>query len=114
MIPQAQFLGDLGIEARLDSLLAGASQQEQADLITGFNRLIGGQPVRAARDGKPLDLSRPSNSGEGLSDGDLAAEAPGSAVQEGMGQTYKVMAITGKGMPTPFPFVSDPEKDISR
>ena len=110
-IPQAQFLGGLGIEARLDALLAGASETEQTSLITGFNRLIGGQ-----------EQTSTSSDQSGLTEGQQSADLASGALQiegssqykgpdeqdvsqqDGMGYTYKVMAITGSKHPVPPPF----------
>lgn len=41
LTPPVQFLGNLGIKAMLESLLAGVSQQEQAVLSTDCSCLIG-------------------------------------------------------------------------
>ncbi len=119
-IPQAQFLGGLGIEARLDALLERATMEEQTSLINGFNRLVGSQ-----EEALPQGLSsssRPSDSRSGNLDRTIEGneeqeqslpevdqvqgiEGKGpSLLEEGMGLSYKVMAITSAGTPPPVPF----------
>ena len=42
-IPQAHFLVGMGIEARLDALVQSTTDvEQQAALIHGYNRLVGG------------------------------------------------------------------------
>jgi SAM-dependent MidA family methyltransferase len=140
-IPQAHFLAGLGIEARLDSLTAVAIPSQQESLISGFNRLIGGD--EASNSTLPREIvSTPSdhnegvpaatvigNGGEGgngqgnplklggdrrdvLDSGELslaerfkyAPRPPSLLDDEGMGYTYKVLAITGREHTSPIPF----------
>lgn len=118
-IPQAQFLGGLGIEARLEALLQGASQAEQATLINGFNRLIGGQEKAAQAQIAPSlsgeissqkEESTQASSSDTKTANDQAvveqmAEGRGGVEEEGMGFAYKVMAISQAGQPHPIPFL---------
>ena len=117
-IPQAQFLGGLGIEARLDALLERATTEEQTELITGFNRLVGGQEEPAlqsdSREGashlqegtsaasEETGIQDPSSAEARFDQG--SQERSSERREEGMGLTYKVMAMTSVDTPPPVPF----------
>ena len=116
-IPQAHFLGGLGIEARLDALLEKATVEEQTSLITGFNRLVGGQehsllanqavPISEQEQEAKENSSHANAESEGQQAGGLAEglEANDNTIEEeGMGFTYKVMALTSAGVAPPVPF----------
>ena len=48
-IPQAQFLAGLGARERLQALLGAAQSDEEAEqLISGFERLVGGASTAGA------------------------------------------------------------------
>lgn len=70
-IPQAHFLAGLGIEARLDSLTSAASPSQQEALISGFNRLLGGNeaPLQPAAP-TPTDQESREGTAESLEAGD--------------------------------------------
>lgn len=75
-ISQAQLLLSLGIEARLEALLQGASEQQGEALTAGFARLVG--------------------SGEGAA----------TPAEEGMGQSYRALCIAPQNEEPPFPFIA--------
>ena len=118
-IPQAHFLGGLGIEARLDALLEKATVEEQSSLITGFNRLVGGQQDPTVKDKPEVRGEQEPAILENNRDaavGDEVQQASGSVVEttdtelgeneveDGMGFTYKVMALTAATAAPPVPF----------
>lgn len=117
-IPQAQFLGGLGIEARLDALLERATTEEQTELITGFNRLIGGQeqamlqPDPGEKPSQLQEVTSAASEETGIQDPSSAEarfdqgsqERSSERREEGMGLTYKVMAMTSVDTPPPVPF----------
>lgn len=127
-IPQAHFLGGLGIEARLDALLERATVEEQASLVTGFNRLVGGQQdpvvkiqpkIRTWQEPETSENSRDAavenerRKVGGSAVGRPDTEFVGNEEEEGMGFTYKVMALTAAGTapPVPFSYKSPENKD---
>ena len=108
-IPQAHFLAGLGIEARLDALVeASSSQEQQASLISGFNRLVGGSEHSSETSQAAIDQSPAAESASDMNapetDGHAIGEAGEVAESDGMGFTYKVMAITAQEQPPPLPF----------
>ena len=124
-MPQAYFLAGLGIEHRLDSLLKNSSESQQEVLIRGYNRIVGGddntnqlqqqsvesnQTLENVEDPK-LKTSDEEGNGEFQRGKQVAAEleALGAKLkeapeEEGMGYSYKVLAITSKNLPPPEPF----------
>lgn len=72
-IPQAAFLMGLGIEQRLEALLAGATPAQAGALRAGYARLVGGSEPGAA------------------------------LTEEGMGSSYQAFCIAQRGLqPWPF------------
>ena len=123
-IPQAYFLAGLGIETRLDSLLCNRTEEQQDTLIRGYNRIVGGDPDSSPNDAQPSATVNTEIGGkEGVERSpveDPSSSRPGERVaselaqlseklnrpheEEGMGYSYKVMAITNVGQPPPEPF----------
>lgn len=84
-ITQASFLMGLGMGARLDALLRGATPEQAEDLVRGFERLIGvpGMP----------------------GDGDAQGGRVGALQEDGMGISYKAMCLASPDLqqpPAPF------------
>lgn len=104
-IPQAYFLAGLGIEARLDALLERSSESEQASLIQGYNRIVGGQrssAVKSDASGTPERIETEANLASASKA--LSQKLSKSPDEEGMGYSYKVMAFTSKDQAIPEPF----------
>ena len=87
---------------------ASSSQEQEASLISGFNRLVGGSEHSSNASQAVFDQSlgaeSPSNLGGPDADGNAVGEAADGAESEGMGFTYKVMAITAQEQSSPLPF----------
>ncbi|CAL8464273.1 g3808 [Coccomyxa elongata] len=102
-ISQARFLEGLGVRERLSALLENASEDEAADLISGYERLVtGSEPDQEDAQSSVL-------TGGVALEGALGGESSGGTQkggeqQEGMGQTYKAFAILPASKPTPVPF----------
>lgn len=94
-IPQVHLLAGLGIEARLDSLCHGKTEEEQANLITGYNRLIGGSPESTG----VMTAERHESAARLPSDTQKSGDE-----SEGMGYSYKALAILPTDAPAPLPF----------
>lgn len=115
-IPQAHFLGYLGIEARLKALLETANPEEADSLVQGVTRLMSGQDssLKAPHGREFSAQSQQSAEAEfkGEANAQIRDTSTGqegiamkkSDVQDGMGYSYKVMAITSAGQKVPFPF----------
>lgn len=93
-ISQRQLLQGLGIEARLQALLKSADADEADMLQAGYLRLVGGGASATA-----------SVQGDGRQKGEQQRNEDAKPTQEGMGLTYKAMAITSVDAPVPVAFV---------
>lgn len=83
-IPQALFLLGLGIEQRLEQLLATATPQQAAALRAGYQRLVGETSEGAALH------------------------------EEGMGSSYQAFCIAQRGLkPWPFGAVVEEEEEVA-
>ena len=98
---QGQFLQNLGIAARLEALIEAAPDADQQEaLYRGAMRLVTGpRPSSPALDGSASDTTAP-----GVSSAQSEVEAE-EEEQEGLGNQYMAMAITGAQQDAPFPFV---------
>lgn len=95
-ITQASFLMGLGMGARLDALLRGATPEQAEDLVRGFERLIGvpGMP----------------------GDGDAQGGRVGALQEDGMGISYKAMCLASPDLqqpPAPFDVLHGRESSTS-
>ena len=88
-----QLLQGLGIEARLQALLKSAVADEADMLQTGYLRLIGGGASATA-----------SVQGDGRQKREQQHNGDAKPAQQGMGLTYKAMAITSMDASVPVAF----------
>ncbi|CAL5220482.1 g2508 [Coccomyxa viridis] len=99
-ITQAHFLEALGIRERLEGLLQTASQEEGEQLISGYYRLVSSSSDDAD---SQRETAQPGEA-DAIRGEDGSDPLTQAAREEGMGITYKVLAITPQSSSSPIPF----------
>jgi NADH dehydrogenase [ubiquinone] 1 alpha subcomplex assembly factor 7 len=97
-IPQAEFLGALGIRARAEQLVEAAEDAAAAAaVVQGYRRLVSGSDGGQVR--------REGQGGHGAEKSEQQGEGGGEEV-EGLGYSYKAMCIAARGGAAPVAFAA--------